>query len=147
VDAVKPLPPARPKLAFPFLAAAGLAGCLVFVFLCAWTLVAGFRLGSQLLRGNDELAAANSPPAVIDPTVANPLPTATHPPSTEAAAVLPPAISTSPPQVEYHLQIVKRGQDGLILLNVGQVKLPLEPVMNFSLEVVDSRHEKNWIPK
>jgi serine/threonine protein kinase len=128
VDAVKPMPPSRPKLTFPLLAAGGLVGFLVFLFLCAWILGAGIRLGSQLLRTNDEPTAANSPLAVTNPTVATPLPTATYPPATDAAAVLPPATSTSAPQVENHLQIVKIGQDGLFLLNVGQAALPLERI-------------------
>ncbi len=127
-DAVKPLPPAKPKLAFPLLAVGGLVGFLVFIFLCAWVLGAGIRLGSQLLRINDKPAIANSTSAVTTPTVANPLPTATYPPATEAAAVLPPATSASAPQVEYHLQIVKIGKDGLFLLNVGQAALPLERI-------------------
>jgi serine/threonine protein kinase len=140
VEAVKPLPPAKPKLAFPLLVAGGLAGFLVVIFLCAWVLGAGIRLGSQLLPTNNEPAfanstlavttstVANSTPAVTTPTVANPPPTATYPPPTEAAAVLPTATSTSAPQVEYHLQIVKIGKDGLFLLNVGQAALPLERI-------------------
>ncbi len=128
LEAVKPLPPAKPKLAFPLLAAGGLAGFLVFIFLCAWVLVAGIRFGSQLLRTNDAPAATNSPPAITTPTVANSPPTATYPPATDAAAALPTATSTSAPQVEYHLQIVKIGKDGLFLLNVGQAALPLERI-------------------
>jgi serine/threonine protein kinase len=128
VDAVKPLPPARPKLVFPLLAAAGLAGFLVFIFLCASILSAGIRLGSQSLRGNDKPSATNSPSVVTVPTVASPTPTATHPPATDTAAALPPATSTSAPQVEYRLQMVKKGKDGLFLLNVGQAALPLERI-------------------
>jgi serine/threonine protein kinase len=128
VEAVKPLPPAKPKLAFPLLAAGGLAGFLVFIFLCAWVLGAGIRLGSRLLRANNEPTVANATLAVTTTTVANLLPTATYPPATDAAAVLPPATGTSAPQVEYHLQIVKIGKDGLFLLNVGQATLPLERI-------------------
>jgi hypothetical protein len=140
VEDVKPLPPAKPKLAFPLLAAGGLAGFLVFIFLCAWVLGAGIRLGSQLLRTNNAPAVANSTPAVTTPTVANstpavttpivanPPPTATYPPPTDSAAALPPVTSTSALQVEYHLQIIKIGKDGLFLLNVGQAALPLERI-------------------
>jgi serine/threonine protein kinase len=127
-DAVDPLPPARAKLAFPLLAASGLAGFLVFLFLCVWILGAGIRLGSQLLRGNDQPAATSSPLPVTNPTVANPLPTATYPPATDFITVPPPATSTSASQVEYYLQIVKIGRDGLFLLNVGQAALPLERI-------------------
>jgi serine/threonine protein kinase len=94
VEAVKPLPPAKPKLAFPLLAAGGLAGFLVFIFLCAWVLGAGIRLGSQLLRTNNAPAVANSTLAVTTPIVANPPPTAAYPLPTDAAPAIPPAIST-----------------------------------------------------
>lgn len=128
VEAVKPLPPAKPKLVFPLLAAGGLAGFLVFIFLCAWVLGAGIRLGSQLLGTNNKPAIANSTLTVTTPTAANSLPTATFPAPTDAVAALPPATSTSATQVEYRLQIVKVGKDGLFLLNVGQAALPLERI-------------------
>jgi serine/threonine protein kinase len=127
-EAVKPLPPAKPKLAFPLLVAGGLAGFLVLIVLCAWSVGTGIRLGSQLLGGNDRPAAANSTRVVTTPTVANALPTATQPPPTHAAGAIPPATSTSAAQVEYQLQIVKSGKDGLFLLNVGQAALPLERI-------------------
>lgn len=127
-DEVKPRLPARPRQAFPFLAVAGLLAFLLFVFLCAWLLGAGFRLGSRLLRGNEEPAPASSPPAVIVPTAANLLSTATPAPPTLVAAALPTSTSTTAPPVEYHLQLVKSSQDGLYLLNAGQVELPLEKI-------------------
>jgi hypothetical protein len=127
-EPVKALPPARPRRAFPFLAAAGLFGFLLFVFMCAWLLSTGFRLGSQLLRGDDEPALTTSPPAVIEPTVPRSLPKATRAPATSTVAALAPPTNTSAPPVAYHLQIVKSGQDGLYLLNAGQVELPLEPI-------------------
>jgi hypothetical protein len=65
---------------------------------------------------------------VTGPPVASPTPPATHPPATDTAAALPPATSTSAPQVEYRLQMVKKGKDGLFLLNVGQAALPLERI-------------------
>jgi len=128
VNAVKPLPPARLKLVFPLLAAAGLAGFLVFIFLCVLILSAGIRLGSQSLSGIDKPSATNSQSVVTVPTVASPIPTATHPLATDTAAALPPATSTSAPQVEYHLQMIKKGKDGLFLLNVGQAALPLDRI-------------------
>ena len=128
VEAGKPLPSAKPKLAFPLLAIGGLAGFLVFLFLCAWVIGTGIRLGSLLLATNDKPAVANSTLVVTTPTVAKPRPTAAHPPSTNAAAVIPPATSTSAPLVEYKLQIVKSGKDGLFLLNIGQIALPLEGI-------------------
>jgi hypothetical protein len=100
----------------------------LFIFFCAWIIVVGFRLGSRLLRGSDEPIPVTSPPAVIVPTAASPLSTATHTPATEIAAALPTATSTSSPPVEYRLQAVKSGQDGLFLLNAGQVALPLEQI-------------------
>jgi serine/threonine protein kinase len=125
-DAEKPLPPARPRLAFPLLAAAGLAGFLGFVFLCAWVMGTGIRLGGQLLRGDDQPAVTSSLPVDNDSTAGNPLPTTTLSPATGLPATVLPATSTSALPVEYHLQIVKSGQDGLFLLNIGQVELPLE---------------------
>ena len=127
-EAVKPLPSAKPKLAFPLLVAGGLAGFLVLICLCAWVVGTGIRLGSQLLGTNDQPAVANSTLVVTTPTVTNPLPTATQPPPTKAAVVVPPATSTTAPQVEYHLQIVKSGKDGLFLLNIGQTALPMERI-------------------
>jgi hypothetical protein len=127
-EAVDPLPSAKPKLAFLLLGAGGLAGFLVLLFLCAWVVGTGIHLGSQLLGTTDEPAVANSTLVVTTPTVANPLPAATQPPATNAAPVIPPATSTDAPQVEYYLQIVKSGKDGLFLLNVGQIALPLERI-------------------
>jgi serine/threonine protein kinase len=140
VEAVNSSSPTKPKLAFPLLVAGGLAGFLVFIFLCAWVLGAGMRLGSLLMHTNDKPAVAdstrvvttptvaNSLPAVTTPTNATSLPTATYPPPTSGAAMIPSATSTSAAQVEYHLQIVKIGKDGLFLLNVGQAALPLERI-------------------
>ena len=128
MEAVKPLPPARPKLTFPLLLTGGLAAILVFIFLCAWILGAGIRLGNQLVNGINKPAAANSQPTVASPTSTNPLTKATYPPATDTGAVLPNATSTSTPQAEYNLQLIKIGKDGLFLLNVGQEALPLERI-------------------
>jgi serine/threonine protein kinase len=119
-DVVKPSPPARSRSGFPLLAVAGVAGFLVFVFLCAWMMVAGLRFGSQILRGNGEPAVTGTALAVTSPTSVSPPLTTTYPPPT--------ATSTSAPQVEYRLHIEKRGQDGLIVLNAGQFGLSLERI-------------------
>ena len=88
------------------------------IFLCSWVIGPGIRLSSQLLRGN------NTPAATSILSVATKLfPTATFPSPTNAAVV-----STTAPPVVYHVQIVKKGQDALFLLNIGLVDLPLEKI-------------------
>jgi serine/threonine protein kinase len=117
-DELRPIPPANRKIPIPFLVGAILVGLLGLIFLCSWVIGPGIRLGNQLLRGN------STPAATSILSIATKLfPTATFPPPT-----IPAVVSTTIPPVIYHLQIVKKGQDGLFLSNIGLVDLPLEKI-------------------
>ncbi len=106
----------RSKLAIPCLALAALAGLLIIIFLCGWSVSAGIRFGSQLLRSNSEPVATGSVPLTIQAT------------ATEPALITPLATSNSISSDEYQMQIVLRGREGLLLLNSGEIALPLERV-------------------
>jgi predicted Ser/Thr protein kinase len=121
----RPAQTGRPRLAIPLLIAAGLAGLLLLLFLCAWIMGAGIRLGSQLLGGSARATATRALPAVVEARTATSLPTATRLPTTTPAATLPPATSTSLPLAAYNMQIVKSGADSLYLVNTGPIDLPL----------------------